>query len=100
MINNRIPADLDVRVVRNKPLDVQAVMVTQENLAQVHAWIESNEHHAVLGNDQLIIQTMEGPFTVRYGDHVVRGIEGEFYRCDPSIYKQSYDDLGPAKAAS
>jgi hypothetical protein len=96
MQSNVIPDGLDVRAVRKKPMNVQAVLVTEESLAKVVDWIEANGHHAVLGNDQLIIQTLEGPFVCRYGDTVMRGIEGEFYRCDPSIYEKSYDDLGPA----
>lgn len=97
MLNNVIPDGLDVRSVMNKPISVQAVRVTQENLETiVEGWIKANGHHAVLGADQLVIQTMEGPFVCRVGDVVMRGIEGEFYRCDPSIYEKSYDDQGPA----
>jgi hypothetical protein len=95
-VSNLIPEGLAVHTVRQKPMNVQAVTVTQENLPLVVQWIEDNGHHAVLGNDQLIIQTMEGPFTVRIGDTVMRGIEGEFSRCDPSIYEKSYDVLGLA----
>jgi hypothetical protein len=96
MQSNVIPDALDVRAVRKRPLDVQAVILNQDNLPQVHEWIIGNGHHAVLGNDQLIIQTLEGPFVCRFGDAVMRGIEGEFYRCDPSVYEKSYDDLGSA----
>lgn len=97
MLSNVIPDGLDVRTVMKKPIPVQAVRVTQENLETiVEDWIKANGHHAVLGVDQLVIQTMEGPFVCRVGDIVMRGIEGEFYRCDPSIYEKSYDDQGAA----
>lgn len=94
---NLIPGGLDVRTARKKPMNIQSVLATQENLSEIVDWIQANGHHAVLGADQLIIQTMEGPFTVRQGDYVMRGIEGEFYRCDPSVYEKSYDDLGAAQ---
>lgn len=91
------PEGLDVRDVRKKPLVIQTVTVTNENLPLIVQWIEDSGHHAVPdGQDQLIIQTLEGPFTSRVGDQVMRGVAGEFYRHEGGDYfKEIYDDLGP-----
>lgn len=86
---------LDIRRVEARPVQVEAVLVTTENLEQVADWINGNGHAARLGEGQLIIQTFEGPFVVRPGDRVLRGIRGEFTRCDPDLYADSYTDLGP-----
>jgi len=90
-------AEIQIRRALKKPIEIQSAKATVENLPKIHEWIEGHGHHAVLGADQLIIQTMEGPFTVRPGDFVMRGVRGEFYRCDAEIYKESYDDLGPVE---
>jgi hypothetical protein len=88
----------EIRRCRTKPVEVQSVKASTDNLGQIVNWIKDEGHHAVLGDGQFIIQTMEGPFTVRPGDYVMRGIQGEFYRCDPEIYAASYDDLGPVES--
>lgn len=88
------PAPLDIRRAMKKPMEVQSVLASEDNMALIVEWITSSGHAAHLGNGQLTIQTYEGPFTVRPGDYVMRGIRGEFYRCDPEIYTESYDDLG------
>ncbi|HEX8321623.1 hypothetical protein [Longimicrobium sp.] len=90
--------EFEVRRAMKKPVEIQSVKATTDNLREIVEWIEGNNHAAVLGEGQLIIQTLEGPFTVRPGDYVMRGIRGEFYRCDAEIYSESYDDLGPAES--
>lgn len=95
--SNLIPEGLDVHSVRKKPAVVQSVLATDENMPLIVEWITDNGHHAVLGADQLTIQTIEGPFTVRAGDQVMRGLQGEFYRHEGGdFFKEAYDDLGPA----
>lgn len=41
------------------------------------------------------IVTLEGAMTVSKGDWVIRGVQGEFYPCKPSIFEQTYE---PASA--
>lgn len=88
---------LDIRRIRPKPVAAQAVLATTENLAQIVEWVESNGHDATLGNGQLILQTFEGPFTIRPGDVVVRKTHGAFVReeGEPEIFDAAYEDLGP-----
>lgn len=90
-----IPAGLDVRDVRKKPLVIQSVLVTTENIDLIVQWITESGHHAVRDTDQLTIQTLEGPFVARPGDRVMRGVKGEFYRHEGGeFYAEIYDDLG------
>lgn len=84
---------------RKKPVEVNVVHATTDNLSEIVDWIKSHGHSAVLGNGQLIIQTLEGPFTVRPGDVVIQGVVGEFYRCDSEIYARTYtEELGESVA--
>jgi hypothetical protein len=88
---------LDIRRVRPKPVASQAVLATTENMRQIVEWVESNGHDATLGIDQLILQTFEGPFTIRPGDVVLRKPSGAFVReeGEPEIFDAAYEDLGP-----
>lgn len=40
------------------------------------------------------IRTLEGNTTVSDGDWVIRGVEGEFYACKPSIFEKTYEVVG------
>lgn len=40
---------------------------------------------------ELIIPTLEGDFTVKPGDYIIRGVKGEFYPCKPDIFKMTYE---------
>lgn len=37
------------------------------------------------------IPTLEGPMMVSPFDWVIRGVEGEFYPCKPSVFEVSYE---------
>jgi hypothetical protein len=89
---------LDIRKVRRKPAEMQAVVATADNLAQIVVWVTSNGHGATLGVDQLTLQTYEGPFTIRIGDVVLRQSNGAFIREENELYDEGYIDLGPAGA--
>ena len=37
-----------------------------------------------------IIVTKEGTMKARHGDYIIRGVQGEYYPCDPSIFRKTY----------
>jgi hypothetical protein len=41
----------------------------------------------------LAISTLEGVMIARAGYYIIRGVEGEFYGCEPNIFHKTY---GPA----
>lgn len=95
-MSNTIPDGLEVLRVVPRPVEMQAVHVTTENIAQVTEWITVNGHAAIPGIDQLTIQTYEGPFTVRPGDVVLRTPLGFARTEGDDAFKASHDVLGPA----
>jgi hypothetical protein len=44
----------------------------------------------------LFIRTLEGTMKVRTGAYVVRGIRGEIYPCEESIFEASYELAHPS----
>ena len=75
---------------RKKPVVIEAVQWTGENLAEVLVF-------AQLGNasysDQvgLIIHTLEGDHKALPGDFIIKGVQGEFYPCKPDIFLATYE---------
>jgi hypothetical protein len=46
---------------------------------------------APYGERCLIVATLEGNMVARPGWWIIRGVQGEFYPCDPAIFQQTYD---------
>lgn len=40
---------------------------------------------------QYYVQTLEGPLTIRKGDWLIRGTEGEYYPCKDSVFRRKYE---------
>ena len=41
----------------------------------------------------LFVYTLEGWIHMPEGNYLVRGIEGEFYTCNPQIFEKSYEPV-------
>lgn len=88
------PFEFTVLKARKKPVVIEFAVVPTGTMSAAVDWIHSHGGAATLGNDQLTIQTLEGPFTVRPGDVIIRGTAGEFYRHDPELFRENYEVLG------
>ena len=84
-----------------KPIPVEAVFLTRENLKDVERWILettglassccADEEH-----ERLIITSPEGDdaFEARCGEHyVVCGVKGEFYPVEKEIFEEAYEEV-------
>lgn len=50
--------------------------------------------HAVQINEEFRVKSLEGDYAQgKPGDYLMRGINGEHYICDKTIFEQSYDFL-------
>ena len=38
------------------------------------------------------VKTLEGWLWARYGDYIIRGVQGEHYPCKPDIFAETYED--------
>lgn len=77
-----------------KPVEVEAVQITEENCHEVAAWCGGNVNrevgHARFGID---INTLEGVMLGKLGDWIIKGVNGEFYPCKPDIFDKTYDEV-------
>lgn len=68
------------------------------NLKELMAWVQSFkiDFHAAFefgpgGPGDLRVKTLEGTsYTVPNGYIIIRGVQGEFYPCDPQIFRETY----------
>lgn len=41
--------------------------------------------------EHIVIDTLEGKMRAKPGDWIIRGVQGEFYPCNPYIFTQTYE---------
>jgi hypothetical protein len=73
---------------RKKPVVIEARRYTRNGLEAeaVAAWCSG-----VQTDDGLEIETLEGTHLARYGDWIIKGVQGEFYPCKPDIFAATYE---------
>lgn len=92
------------RLFRKKPVTIEAVQWTGENLSEVMAftgahakwnkWFSdwgSYEAHVKADGGIFKIFTREGVMDASPGDWIIRGVKGEHYPCKPDIFAVTYD---------
>lgn len=79
-----------IKEYRKKPVVISAVQFT-DNGDEIVKWadgaISKTEYSTVLK-----IETLEGNIQAHVGDWIIKGVEGEFYPCAPSIFEASYEE--------
>lgn len=76
---------------RRMPLSIQDALDDAQAEAIVE-WVNEDEHLAYPNSQGMIITTLEGNITAKWGDWVIKGIQGEFYPCKPDIFEATYDE--------
>ena len=81
---------------RKKPVVIEAIRLplsSDDNLEDFHAWcrLVGFENFTSERDETLSIETLEGTMLANPGDWIIRGVAGEFYPCQDSIFKATYD---------
>lgn len=84
---------MKVMKVRKKPVEVEAMHFVNETKDIVFNWINCNKTADFDEYKQPIlkIQTLEGIMTARFGDYIIKGVNGEFYPCKSDVFEKTYD---------
>jgi hypothetical protein len=93
---------------RKRPVEIDAVQWTGDNLDQVMQFCEGNATYELMarGNSELVIATLEdgqdkiAQHIASRNDWIIRGVQGEYYACKPDIFEQTYEPIEPLKPNS
>lgn len=86
---------------RKKPVIIEAVQFNrskaEKDVAKYYPMVtDLASSTTVLGveerEDRFFISTLEGNMTVKDGDYIIQGVEGEFYPCKPDIFEKTYEE--------
>lgn len=75
---------------RKKPVVIEAVKFDGDNVPEIKAFVGNK---CYVGDDEMLIRTLEGEMRVSLGDYVIKGVQGEFYPCKPDIFEATYEKV-------
>jgi hypothetical protein len=79
---------------RKKPVVIEAKQFLNDaDSYNLLHWINEDKLIASWVNNNLIIKTKEGDHIANVGDWIIKGVEGEFYPCKPSIFEATYEQV-------
>ena len=79
---------------KKKPVEIQAVQLTEQNLKEVLKFLNSlgsNDRQINSSPKGIVIHTLEGDMLASFGDYIIQGVHGELYPCKPDIFEATYD---------
>lgn len=78
---------------RKKPIVIEAMQLNLHNRDKILAFAEG--HITLAYRDGYLegafIDTLEGGVYATYGDYIIKGVDGEFYPCKPSVFEKTYE---------
>lgn len=83
---------MTVRRFRKKPVEIEAVQYTVTNINEIWDWAGADVVYGPTEtNTSAYITTLEGRMEAKPGDWIIRGVQGEFYPCKPSVFQKTYE---------
>lgn len=82
---------------RKNPIVIEAIQWTGDNLNDIcHAFPDFKLSYTLSDKNDLGIYTLEGLMWASVGYYIIKGIHGEFYACEPDIFKETYEEVKDA----
>lgn len=76
---------------RKRPLEVEAVQFTDDNVAEVLEFGGENVWYTTLPEPLIGVHTLEGDVYARPGSWIVKGQVGEFWPIRGDIFEETYE---------
>lgn len=76
---------------RKKPVVIEAVQYDGTFPLDFLGEAENVRASSVIGDDAVLIETLEGTMRAEKGDWIIRGVKGELYPCKPDIFEATYE---------
>lgn len=89
---------------RKKPVVIEAIQIRKdrESIANCIEWVDGIDMstsiigrdaciNAVIRDNGMIIDTLEGKMKASFNDYIIKGVNGEFYPCKPDIFAKTYE---------
>ena len=81
---------------RKKPVEIEAIQFRRNEFEDIDKFTNGKafnfrtERH-MNGKSYCEIKTLEGIITAAEGDYIIKGVNGDFYTCEPDIFEETYE---------
>ena len=81
---------------RKKLVEIEAIQFRRNEFEDINEFTEGKafnfrtERH-MNGKSYCEIKTLEGTITAAEGDYIIKGVDGDFYTCEPDIFEKTYE---------
>jgi hypothetical protein len=82
---------LKILNVRKKPIVVQAVLITPDNMSEIALAFKDTFIEGIHPRQTIDVRTLEGLNKAMPGAYLMIGVEGELYICQGEIFDKTYD---------
>ena len=75
-----------------KPIPIEAVQYNGSNYKELYDFAGNDVY---LEDGWIYVHTLEGDMRMKNkcGDYLVKGVHGEFYFCEKSIFEETYEEV-------
>ncbi len=78
---------------KKKPVIIEAMQLNFDNRDSIIEFAKGCitlvwENNYLMG---AYVNTLEGRTYATYGDYIIKGVDGEFYPCKPSVFEKTYE---------
>lgn len=95
--------DLGVQMIktyRKIPVEIEAVYWDGSNLEEVKEFLGDSFvgyefERRLCGKRSITVKTLEGEYKTPKDYYFIKGVEGEFYPCEPNIFNKTYIETHP-----
>jgi hypothetical protein len=82
---------LKILNARKKPIIIQAVLITPDNLGDLALAFKEVVIEGLYPQQTVTVSTLEGIANAMPGAYLMIGVEGELYICQGEIFDKTYD---------
>ena len=79
-----------IKKYRKKPVTIEAIQWNGGNLLEIQRFMRRT---VVDNGSVLIIPTLECDMYASLNDYIIKGVNGEFYPCNPYIFAKTYEEV-------
>lgn len=89
---------MKVMKYRKKPVVIEAIQFkddSEDTIIAIQEFMQKDLRVSYENpqNPAIKIQTLEGVMSAYIGAYIIKGVNGEFYPCDPSIFEKTYEEV-------
>ena len=83
-----------IKKYKKKPIIIEAIQWVggEENEKEIKNFVTTNIEFVGIPSHRIVIRTLEGDMICDFVNYIIKGVRGEFYPCEKSIFEETYEE--------